>query len=232
MMQHRSARGFTLAEALIAVAILGMIGLLTAGTFSRAMDARERALAITSHYHEIRQAMQRMSREISMAFLSEHKNCEDPRTDTLFVGRRALGGMRLDFTSFSHTKTQKDANESDQNELSYFVERDPDDPKKQVLMRREQARIDDEPDKGGKQQVLAENVTELRFEFYDSKDDRWRDDWDTESSDYKGRMPMFVSIELKAKGLKGEEETFVTKTRVFLQKPMLIVGGGFAPCLD
>src|SRR5262245_4552515 len=121
-------RGFTLAEVLIAVAILAMIGVLTYGTFARAMEAREQAGRITERYHEIRQAMQRMSREISMAYLSEHKNCQEPRSETVFTANRTAGGSRLDFASFSHTKTAPDANESDQNELSYFIERDPDDP--------------------------------------------------------------------------------------------------------
>ena len=119
-------RGFTLAEAIIAVAILGMIGVLIMGTFANAMDGRNRAEEITTHYHQVRQAMLRMAREIQMAFLSEHRDCDDPRTKTLFVGKSAANGMRLDFTSVSHFKMSADANESDQNEVAYFVERDPD----------------------------------------------------------------------------------------------------------
>jgi general secretion pathway protein J len=225
-------RGFTLAEAIIAVAILGMIGVLVMGTFSTAMDTRDRAEKITSRYHQVRQAMLRMSREIQMAFLSEHRDCDDPRTKTMFVGKTASSGMRLDFTSFGHFKIAADANESDQNELSYFIDRDPDDPQKQSLFRREQNRIDEEPEEGGVEQVLAEDVTQLDFEFYDPKEDTWEDEWDTSDSDYRGRLPMFVKIKLKAKGPIGEEEEFVTKTRVFLKKPIQIVGTGFAKCVD
>ena len=108
-----------------------------------------------------------MSREISQAFISEHRFCDDPRTRTLFAGKRASNGMRLDFTSFSHFKIGADQNESDQNELSYFVDSDPEDPKKLALMRREQTRIDEEPEEGGRIQVLAENISEVNFEFYE-----------------------------------------------------------------
>lgn len=226
------SRGFTLLEGVIAITILGLIGALTFGTFARAMDARERAESINERYRQLRQAMLRMAREIQMAYVSEHRDCDDPHTKTLFRGKRKSGGSRLDFTSFSHYKLQADADESDQNELSYFVDADPDHPSDTALFRREQNRIDDEPDEGGQQQMLAEKVTELSFEFYDDKEDRWEDEWDTENSDFKGRLPMFVAIHLKAKGPSGKDEEFVTKTRTFVRKSVRILGTGFAACLD
>ena len=225
-------RGFTLAETLIAVAILGLIGTLSFGTFIGAVNSQERAQEVSDKYHQVRQAMLRMSREISQAFISEHRFCEDPRTRTIFKGERASNGMRLDFTSFSHFKMRADANESDQNELSYFIDQDPEDDSIQSLMRREQSRIDDEPDEGGLIQVLAENVSELNFEFYDPKEDRWEDEWDSEDSELKGRLPLYVKIELKIPGVDDVDEMFVTKTRIFVQRSLLIAGTGFSRCMD
>ena len=228
----REQTGFSLMEVLISIAILAFIGAITFGTFSRALSSRERAEAISSHYHEIRQAMLRMAREISMAFLSEHRECEEPRTRTIFVGKRAEGGMRLDFTSFSHVRTLTDANESDQNELSYFIDQHPEHPSEAALFRREQNRIDEEPDEGGTTQLLAESISELRFEFYDAKEDEWEETWDTTSSDYRGRLPLFVAIHAKAKAPDGQDEEFVTKTRVFMKQPLLIPGSLFSKCVD
>ena len=226
------SRGFTLAETLIGVAILGLIGTLSFGTFSSAVHSQERAEALSDKYHQLRQALVRMSREISQAFISEHRFCDDPRTKTLFVGKRASNGMRLDFTSFSHFKMGADQNEGDQNELSYFVERDPEDPKRLSLMRREQVRIDEEPTEGGVTQVLAENVSELNFEFYDPKEDRWEDEWDTEDQELKGRLPLFVKIELVFRNAGGKDEKYSTKTRIFLGNSLLIMGTGFSRCID
>jgi len=228
----KGAQGFTLIEALIAMGIFALIGLLAYGTFARSVQARERADAITSRYHQLRQAMQRMATEISEAYITAHRDCEEKRTETLFVGKNAQNGMRLDFAAFAHTRLRADANESEQAEISYFVDKNPDDPQKSALFRREQARIDDEPEEGGIEQVLAEDVTELNFEFYDDKDDEWVDDWDSQNLDQRGRLPMFVAIKLKAVDPKGDEELLVTKTRIFLRKELLITGTGFSRCIE
>ncbi|MBN1960898.1 MAG: prepilin-type N-terminal cleavage/methylation domain-containing protein [Deltaproteobacteria bacterium] len=224
--------GFSLAEAMVAIAVLALIATLTYGTFSRAIDARERTEKITSHYNEIRQAMLRMTKEISQAFLSRHKNCTEPRSDTLFIASQHSSGMRIDFTSFSHLKIKKDAAESDQNALSYYLDRDPDEANKLVLMRREKNRINEDLKADGHVDIIAHDIEELNFSFYNAKEDRWEDEWDTTSSNYKGRMPLFVRIEIKAKDYNGQLETFVTKTRIFLQKPILIFGTGFSAPAD
>ena len=176
--------------------------------------------------------MLRMSREISMAFLSVHKDCQEPRSQTMFRGKREINGMRLDFTSFSHYKLRADANESDQNELSYFVANDPNTPGTTSLMRREQNRIDEHPAEGGVTQVLCENVTGLTFEFYDSKADHWEDEWDAGDIDYKNRLPKFVTIKLKSKNSHKKEEEFVVKTRIFMRDAISIPGAGFTPCIE
>lgn len=225
----RGQRGFSLAEVMIALAILGLIGSLTFGVFTRALSARLQAQEITEHYHMVRQAMLRMTREVSMAFITVHKDCEDPRTDSLFVGDRSGSNYRLDYTSFGHFKTRADANESDQNELSYFVDNDPD-SKGKVLMRRNSPRIDDEADEGGTEQVLARGVTKFAMEFYDDVADRWVDEWDTRDSDLRDRLPLFVRFDLTVENPAGKEEEFSTKARIVLRDRIRFVGTGFARC--
>jgi len=225
-------RGFTLIEALVAISILGMIGGLTYGVFARSVNARDRAEVITRRYHQIRQGMQRMANEISMAYLSYHKFCEEPRSETVFKGKHGGTSGRIDFTSFSHTKLKADANESDQNELSYFIDRDKDVTQLQNVVRREQAPIDDQPTEGGTEQVLIPNVKALSFQFYDEQNDNWEDEWDASSMDQRDRLPLFVAIKLVAENPNGKDETFVTKTRIFVRKPLLIMGSSFVKCMD
>ena len=229
---RRSEQGFTLTEIMIACAILGMIGTLSFGTLRSSVDARERTLQVTDRYHQVRQSMLRMTREIQSAFLSEHRDCEDPQNKTIFLGKRSTNGMRLDFTSFSHFKIRADANESDQNELSYFVDNHPDDAGRKALFRREQARIDAEPEEGGSIKLMAEDVQDIQFEFFDPLDKEWEDEWDSTSMDYKGKLPLFVKIEITALDSVGNEQKFISKTRIFVQQAMAIPGITGARCVD
>ena len=64
------ARGFTLIEVTIAVAITAVIGLTVAGSFRRASDARELAEQQDERFTGARMALTRMSREVTEAFLS------------------------------------------------------------------------------------------------------------------------------------------------------------------
>ena len=224
MMVSPSERGFSLTEILIAVAILGMMGTMTFGTFNSAVNSREVALEIAEREHEVRLALERMAREISMAFLSAHRDCDTPKTKTIFKTSSSSIGTRLDFTSFSHLKLRADANESDQNELSYFVDRNPDNEKEKCLLRRVSSRIDDEPTEGGRVDSLLCGVNDLEFEFYDHEADDWEDDWDSEDSDYKNRLPLFAKFQISLNNDEGDSYNYRSATRLFMQKAIFITG--------
>lgn len=217
-------RGFSLTEILIAVAILGMMGTMTFGTFNSAVNSREVALEIAEREHEVRLALERMAREISMAFLSAHRDCDDPKSQTIFKSSNSGIGTRLDFTSFSHLKLRADANESDQNELSYFVDRNPDDEKQKCLLRRASSRIDDEPTEGGRIDTLLCGVNDLEFQFYDHEANDWEDDWDSEDSDFKNRLPLFVKYQISLNNDEGDSYNYRSATRLFMQKAIFITG--------
>ncbi len=132
---------------------------------------------------------------------------------------------------------RQDANESDQNILSYYIDVDPKNRDQHSLLRREKNRIDDEPEEGGRVQVLISNVKSLKFEFYDEKEDDWVDDWDTEHSDNRYKLPLFVKITIEVENPSKVKETFTTKTQVFMHSndfidAMLISGTGFSACVD
>ena len=215
----------------MAVGILALMGSILFGSLTQALRSRDRAQAVSQRYHQLRQASARIHRELGSAFLSEHRDCVDPRTLTVFSGRRANFGMRLDFTSFSHLKMLADANESDQNELSYYVANDPRDGSKKHLMRREQNRIDEHPTEGGDSEIMVEDVESLMFLFYNPKTDRWQDDWDNTSRDTRGKLPKFVDIRIGyMEG--GELRYHVTKTRIFLKEALFFTGVSASRCPD
>lgn len=214
--------GLTLMEVALAVAILAIIATLTWGSVARSFDAYEAVTDIDARYHNVRVAMNRMSRELSMAFLtSDRRHGPERMWKTIFKSEDGSPFQKLHFTAFAHQVLRANAKESDQSEISYFGATDPDEQGQLNLMRREDPRMDAEPDEGGRAYVLAENVKDFKLRFFDPKDDDWTDEWDTEDDqEFRGRLPSIVEITLVIEDDRGEEVKFVTKTRINLTKEL------------
>lgn len=212
-------RGFTLLEVLLAVSVLALVGTMIYGGFSQTALNKARVEGDVDQSRIVHMALGRMARELSMAFVSTHSNPSlDLRVvDTAFIGTDRGKDDRIDFTSFSHRRLYRNARESDQNEISYFVTEHPDDPGTQVLARREQNRIDDTPQRGGKSQILVENVEELNIEYLDPLLSEWVQTWDTEDVlAQPNRLPTQVRIRLVVKHprRRGETEAFGTRVTI------------------
>lgn len=182
-------------EVLIAVAILALVGTLVVSGFVQTFKNKERVEQDLDRYHIVTLAIERMARELSMAYVSAQQNPNPAlqAVNTAFVG----SDERVDFTSFSHQRLMRNSHESDQNELSYFVTRDPDDPSMDVLARREQNRIDDDPRSGGNVMIMVPNVEKLELSYYDPTTGEWQDTWDsTQVAAQANRLPMQVKIVL------------------------------------
>lgn len=210
-------RGFTLLEIILAVTILALIGTMIYGGFSQTALNKARIEEDVDHSRIVHMALERMTRELSMAFVSTHVN---PSLDlqvqnTAFVGKDNGRQDRIDFTSFSHRRLYRNAPESDQNEISYFVTEHPDDPDISVLARREQNRIDDDPRRGGKSQILVENVEELNIEYFDPLLSEWVDTWDSVNTlAQPNRLPAQVRIRLAVRDPRRRNATKAFGTRV------------------
>lgn len=214
----RNASGMTLVEVMIAVAILAMVSVVVFGGFSQTMRNKELIQERSDRSHVIRVALERMVNELSMAYVSIHLN---PSLDlqamkTVFIGRRDGRAHRIDFTSFSHRRLYRDAHESDQNELSYYVTDHPDDYDRLVLVRREDSRVDDEPQEGGRTQILVEDVLDFELEYFDPTTQLWTETWDTVNvSAQPNRLPLQVKIALTVVDEDAERgrRTYMTRAQ-------------------
>jgi general secretion pathway protein J len=212
----RPTSGLTLIEAMVSIAILAIVSTLVWGGFTQTARNKEIVERELDQNHIIRMALERMTRELSMAYVSVQTN-ENPSlraVSTAFIGTDRMNGDRVDFTSFSHQRLYRDAHESDQNELSYFVTRHPDDSRVRVLARREQNRVDDDPQKGGRVQILIEGVSDFQLEYYDPMSSEWIKTWNTtQVSDQPARLPLQVKITLSVEDPEhpGREDTFATR---------------------
>jgi len=209
-------RGFTLLEIILAVSVLALVGTLIYGGFSQTALNKARVEEDVDHSRVVHMALERMVRELSMAFVSTHVNpSPDLRVvQTGFIGKDNGNEDRIDFTSFSHRRLYRDARESDQNEISYFLTEHPDDSRVKVLARREQNRIDQDPRRGGKSQILLEDVEEFNLEYFDPLLSDWVQTWNTQDVlAQPNRLPTQVRIRLTVKDPRGHGATQTFGTR-------------------
>ena len=216
-----AARGFTLLEVMVSMGILAVLAALMWGSFGPTFEAKQLVQEQADHYHGLRLALTRMSREISMAFLSESYDRVNFRERlTHFVGEDSGDDDELRFTTLAHERLYVGAKESDQSIVEYRIDRDPDDRDKQALIRREKTVIDDDPESGGTEAVLATGIEGLDFEYWDVDEKDWSRDWDTHDTAFANRLPERVRITIHAKGDDGEVRKYTTQTNVFLRTPL------------
>ena len=184
-------RGMTLVEIMIAVAVLGILSALTYSAMTYSIEAQERTRRLHERYHAARLTLERLKRELSMAFISLHQ-APDKRTKTVFEGERS----RILFMSTSHEPIQRDVHQSDQVEIEYSLQSG---EEGQELVRRIKHHIDDRPGKGGNEEVMVSGVKDLRFEYYDEQGARWRSDWTVRVEDAEE-----MRVKLKAVRAQGE----------------------------
>jgi general secretion pathway protein J len=142
--RRRPLQGMTLIEIMAAMAILAIVASLLYSAFAQTARHKSRLEHEIDRYHEIYSGLERMARELSMAYTSAHRNPNELLRTMItgLVATDSSDNSRVDFTSFSHRRLYRNAHESDQNELSYFVTTDPK-TQLRVLARREQRRVDE-----------------------------------------------------------------------------------------
>ncbi|MDH5490962.1 MAG: prepilin-type N-terminal cleavage/methylation domain-containing protein [Myxococcales bacterium] len=212
----RAREGITLVEAMVALTILAIVTTLIWEGYAQTARNKSRVQEDLDRSHAIQAALHRISTELSMAYVSAQLNPNEALQSmrTAFVGEDHGSRDRLDFTSFSHRRLMRNAHESDQNELSYFITEHPDDSSIDVLARRESSRIDDDPRRGGRIQIMVEDVEGLEFEYLDPTSGEWLMTWDTtQGAMQPNRLPSQVKILITVPHhrRRGIKQTFGTR---------------------
>ncbi len=221
---HAPTRGMTMVEVMVAIAVLAGISVLIHGVIQSLSRGKKGEEQRAERAHEGREALQRIVRDLSAAYLSLHVPAVQALVTqkTAFVGRSSLPFDRIDFTAFAHMRTDRDSHESDQAEVGYFVVRNPDSPDKMDLVRREQTPIDIDPLKGGIVNVVAEDVDQFDMRFLDPQTGQWVETWDSmQVTGQPNRLPLEVKITLVLNGVGGGPPyAYTTKVFIPIQQPL------------
>jgi len=209
------ARGFTLIEVMLVMAILAMVMTLMWSAFSQAARGKKRVEAAQERTHTVRVALLRMAREIEMAYLSENNtpSAQEQRTRLVAVTRPDVD--ELTFSAFAHQRLKGGAAESDTSDIMYYGARDPDDRRVLNLMRRETKRLQalDPAAIAGEAYVLCPDVVRMKLSYYDYRKHEWHDEWDTRTPG-SAFLPSHVRISLTVVDEAGREVDYATDARI------------------
>jgi prepilin-type N-terminal cleavage/methylation domain-containing protein len=227
--------GFTLIEIIVAVGVLTLFIGVIYSTFYGTIRAIRATEQITDSFQPARVILNRITRDLQGAV----HVLNDPRY--VFNGIDSYGGDpkhdRIDFITAANIITGDGAPVSDLAEVSYYIDRNY--QSNGYLVRREDVYLDNEPAKGGKLKVIAENITGISFQYFliEKKEDEavlsdkekedekkaiwdkiqdpenWHDEWDWKKNPF---LPIMVKIELSLLDQDKKETSF--STVVFLNR--------------
>ncbi len=201
------AKGFTLIEVLLAMAILAVIMAVVYGSFSTAGRNVEQAEAARDETDLARTLLARMSDDIANAYYNAKMSPLDPRTNrnvnlTVFFGKKVEAGegddkVRHDSLSLTTLTNwhRPDTPQTELMEVGYFFSEKPD-GSGYSFFRREKRELgpDTPPLEGGVEYELTDKVESLQFRYYNGT--QWLDAWDTTPGNSAGTAGLPQRVEL------------------------------------
>jgi hypothetical protein len=171
-----------------------------------------------SRYRVGRLAMDRILRDVQMAYLS--KNIvpgTEPTPRTFFDGARKTDIDELRFTYFGHQRLYADSKEADTAAVGYFGQRDRAEPRKISLWRKETRRIQAErfDNIPGETEVICDDVVRLELSYYHPDRKEWLENWRTAQADgFPDRLPSRVRVKLVLHDDRGQDLAFASEVRI------------------
>jgi general secretion pathway protein J len=208
---------------MVAMAVLSMMVASVWQGFRGTLRGIEATEEIQLHYSTIRSGLSRMASEMSMAYLSFNRPLDETVHYTLFEGRDNFEEDSVTFSAFAHLRLRKDANESDQCVIQYFLAPDAEDPSRTHLYRRESRRLTgDLPERLEEffpAYVLIEDVSVFDVKYWESRNEEWIDEWATMRTDMQpDRLPERVWIRIGVVDDEGDVEQFNVQTILMMQE--------------
>lgn len=201
---HTTRNGFTLIETLAAIFLTALVLTVAIHFYLDLSSAGNAAAKQTRDARRANAILNRIARDLEMAYLLRKAPDEDPLTQPwIFLGQRAGGdaaASRIKFFTRNHRPRASAAHEADLAFVAYFLE---DDTKSgRILLRWSRAQMPealerDFPDPSADGVVaLADDIHSLAFRFLDLEG-KWQDEWDSSQITQSGQLPLAVEITLE-----------------------------------
>lgn len=213
----KSYKGFSLIEVMVSAVLLALVGMILMQTLSSSLDVKDRVEGISDKYQIIRSALSRMSRELSMAYISGHKNTTNLVVETVFKGTASS----VLFTAFGNITHSANAKQSDQRVLEYKLGKDKK-TGREGLLRSERLTMGKNLQTFGNTSLLCPGVKSIQFEYWSQDKNKWDSLWDTDSVVYNNELPRRVRITMVVNMDGKEDEKFMTQSEIWLTKPILV----------
>jgi general secretion pathway protein J len=217
---------------MVAAMLVAVMTLMLLGALRLSVRAQDESSALQRRYHAGWVTLNRIARELSMAFISTHVNQEEGRSKTLFDGSK----NKILFTTLAHERRTRSSQESDQSVVEYYVKSTRGGGK--GLFRRQKLILDDSPESGGQVDLVAEDIHSVEFEYWDREDQDWSSDWEVSSDDFEAgpggqqvdemiteedktlQLPWRVRVTLTLLGPSGKKLEFQTQTAIHMREAL------------
>jgi general secretion pathway protein J len=199
--------GFTLIEVLLAVFIASIVMAVLYASFFQIIKAKEKVEEELELYHEARVIFSKMTKDLATAFPRGNVNSVISNTNSdYFIGGQEGDFSTLTFTSLSRTPA-KNAKESDQTEISYFIVPTEDDLELFSLMRRDDPTIG--IDGGGSEYPISERIVEFTLSYLgepspNNENQELAFEWNSVESS----LPNAVNVNIVLRSPRGEDIEF------------------------
>ncbi len=200
-------KGFTLIEVLLAIFIGSIVLTVLYASFFQIIRAKERIEEELDLYHEARIVMSKITKDLAMAYPRGLINSETTNiTLPYFYAVMEGDYSRVIFTALSRIPAYG-TRESDQTEISYYLERVPDSDLF-ALMRRDNPTIENE--QAGTQFPLSERIVGFRMTYFAGPNELGEIpeptfEW---NSNEMQSLPRAVNVEIIMRNPRGENVEF------------------------
>ena len=224
-------RGFTLIEFLVALTIFAAILAMLYPSYTGTFHNIETAESESETYQMARIALERMSEDLQSAYIPEKaeapENGGDSTLSAAFLGQDStLDGRdadRLQFFSEAHISLKGNDSNGRARIVYYLKKMEGEDAL--VLYRSDTLELEDQPEEETGGFVLCDRLYSIDFTFYDENGET-HDFWDSSIEPFVNKLPLMVTIRLKAakKSENGPPISFMTSVSLPLARNRYVKG--------